>query len=152
MKFKFSLQKVLEHRKVLENVVQKTFQDAAHLLTELQKKHNDMEVQSDDARVRAYTLQSEGGNAGPALSQINDFLKNQKILMQMQLTKIQAQEKVVEETRALLRQAAVDTKVIATFKEKKLEEFKQQVDRDEQKEMDEQSVLRFKHKDAKDEA
>ena len=147
MKFKFTLQKVLEHRKVLENIVQKTFQDAVGVLNDLQNKLNEMETQSDDARVRAFTLQSEGGNAGASLSQINDFLKNHKVLMQMQLSKIQAQEKVVEEKRDLLRQAAVDTKVIATFKEKKFEEFKAKMDSDEQKEMDEQSVLRFKHKE-----
>ena len=105
MKFKFTLQKVLEHRKVLENIVQKTFQDAVGVLTDLQNKLSEMESQSDDARVRAFTLQSEGGNAGASLSQINDFLKNHKVLMQMQLSKIQAQEKVVEEKRDLLRQA-----------------------------------------------
>lgn len=152
MKFKFSLQKVLEHRKVLENIVQKNFQDAVGVLTELQKKIQEMETQSDEARVRAYTLQSDGGNAGPALSQINDFLNNHKLLMQMQLVKIQAQEKVVEEKRDLLRQAAVDTKVIASFKEKKFAEFKKHEESEEQKDMDEQSVLRFKHRDAKDDA
>ncbi|RYZ83226.1 MAG: hypothetical protein EOP04_20385 [Proteobacteria bacterium] len=79
MKFKFGLQKVLEHRKVLENIVQKNFQDSVHILNELQTKLNDMETQSDDARVRAFTLQSEGGNAGAGLSQINDFLKNHNL-------------------------------------------------------------------------
>ncbi|MBC7372151.1 MAG: flagellar export protein FliJ, partial [Bdellovibrionaceae bacterium] len=102
MKFKFTLQKVLEHRKVLENIVQKTFQDAVGVLTDLQNKLSEMESQSDDARVRAFTLQSEGGNAGASLSQINDFLKNHKVLMQMQFSKIQAQEKVVEEKSDLL--------------------------------------------------
>ena len=152
MKFKFNLQKVLEHRKVLENIVQKNFQDAIGILNELQAKLQEMETQSDEARVRAFTLQSEGGNAGAGLSQINDFLKNHKILIQMQVSKIRAQEKIVEEKRDLLRQAAVDTKVIATFKEKKFDEFKKKMDDEEQKEMDEQSVLRFKHKDAKEEA
>src|SRR5437868_12287531 len=123
MKFKFSLQKVLEHRKVLANIAQKDFQDALSALLEMQKKLRHMESQSDDARVNAFQLQRDGGAAGPALEQISDFLNNQKILIEMQNARVAQQEKTVEEKRDLLRQAAVDTKVIATFKEKKFAEF-----------------------------
>jgi flagellar FliJ protein len=150
VKFKFSLQKVLEHRKIKENVVQKDFQDALADLVALENKLREMGEQADEARVRAFNLQSDGGNAGPGLSQINDFLRHQKVLVTMQQIKITQQQKFVEEKRDLLRQAAVDTKVIATFKEKKFEEFRSQVESEEQKEMDEQSVLRFKHKEDDD--
>jgi flagellar FliJ protein len=89
-------------------------------------------------------LQSQGGTQGPALSQINEFQKNQKILIQLQKTKILAQEKVVEGKRELLLQAAVETKTINKFKEKKFNEYREEREADEQKEMDEQNILRFK--------
>lgn len=147
MKFKFPLQKVLEHRKLKENLVQKEFQDALNELMILQNKKKDMESQADEARVKAFQLQETGGTAGPALVQINEFLNHQKTLLLMHQEKIRAQEIIVEEKRELLQRAATETKVIAKFKEKKFEEFREKVDRDEQKEMDEQSVLRFKHRE-----
>jgi flagellar FliJ protein len=149
MKFNFNLQKVLEHRKTKEDIAQKDFQDAVNELQGHQKKLLELEHQSDEARVRAFRVQSDGGNAGPGLVQINDFLRNQKILIQMQHVRVTQQEKVVEEKRELLKQAAVETKVIATFKEKKFEEFKKKIEMDEQKEMDEQSVLRFQTEEKK---
>lgn len=144
MKFKFPLQKVLDHRKVKEDLAQKDFQEAFMVLNDLKAKLTEMENVAHEAHLRMGTLQKKGGTQGPALSQINDFLCNQKILIQMQQVKIFNQEKVVEEKRDLLRQAAVETKVISKFKEKKFEEYKQGLESAEQKEMDEQSILRYK--------
>ena len=48
MKFKFPLQKVLEHRKLKENLAQKDFQDVVVILNEqqavLEKMHQDVPV------------------------------------------------------------------------------------------------------------
>jgi flagellar FliJ protein len=150
MKFKFPLQKVLEHRKLIENQKQKDFQDAMAELVALQKKLGGMEALSDEARVRAFRVQDQGGAAVPTLSQIDEFIKNQKILIERLKVKIQNQEKVVEEKREILRQAAVETKVIVKLKERRLEEFQREADLLEQKEMDEQSVLRYETPDEKE--
>ncbi|HEY8269492.1 MAG TPA: flagellar export protein FliJ [Pseudobdellovibrionaceae bacterium] len=144
MKFKFPLQKVLDHRKIKEDLAQKDFHDVLNELQILQKKLQELEVALHEAHVRSGSLQSQGGTQGPALSQINEFQKNQKILIQLQKTKILAQEKVVEGKRELLLQAAVETKTINKFKEKKFNEYREEREADEQKEMDEQNILRFK--------
>jgi len=143
MKFKFPLQKVLDHRKIKEDLAQKDFQDAMSELQGMQKKLTEMETQIRDAHLRAFRVQDAGGAAGPTLSQVDEFIRSQKVLIQKQRGKITVQEKVVEEKRDLLRQAVVDTKVIDKLKEKRFEEFKKKIDMDEQKEMDEQSILRF---------
>ncbi|WP_413289004.1 flagellar export protein FliJ [Bdellovibrio sp. HCB337] len=145
MKFKFPLQKVLDHRKIKEDLAQKDFQEALMVLTDLKNKLQEMETSIHDAHLRMGLLQKQGGAQGPALTQINDFIKNQKILIQRQIVKIQQQDKVVEDKRELLRQAAIETKIIAKFKEKKFDEYKHERESEEQKEMDEQSILRFKH-------
>lgn len=144
MKFKFPLQKVLDHRKNKEDLAQKDFQEALNDLHILQEKLLEMEGTAHEAHIRSGTLQSQGGMQGPALCQINEFQKNQKILIQMQKTKVLNQEKAVELKRELLRQAAVETKTISKFKEKKFEEYRSGREAEEQKEMDEQSILRFK--------
>lgn len=144
MKFKFPLQKVLDHRKTQENLAQKDFQIAVSDLLELENKLQQMEQAVHDSHDRAGALQNQGGAQGPALSQINEFLRGQKVLMERHKIKIQEQQKVVEEKRELLKKAAVETKIISKFKEKKWEEFRDLEEKEEQKEMDEQSILRYK--------
>ncbi|MGE5087336.1 MAG: flagellar export protein FliJ [Bacillota bacterium] len=144
MKFKFSLQKVLEHRKIKENLAQKDFQDVAVLLNEqqaiLEKMHQDVL----DAQTHAGSLVQMGGNQGPALSQIHEFLKGQKIRIAQQMQKIQEVEKLVESKREILRQAALDYKIMEKMRENKFEEYKAERIAQDQKEMDEQAILRFK--------
>ncbi len=152
MKFKFPLQKVLEHRKINENIAQKDFQDSMAVLAELKEKLVHLEGLADEARIRSFDVQQGGGMAGPSLQQAHSFLQNQKILIEMQNKKIQQQEAIAEEKRSRLLQAAVETKVIAKLKEKKFAEFKHNLDNEEQKEMDEQSVLRFKSAAKREEA
>lgn len=144
MKFKFPLQKVLDHRKTKENLAQKDFQVALNDLTELEKQLQRLEEALHGSHQRAGVLQKQGGSQGPALAQINEFQRGQKVLIQRQQVKIQEQQKVVEEKRELLKQAAVETKIISKFKEKKLTEFKEAEEKEEQKQMDEQSILRYK--------
>lgn len=144
MKFKFPLQKVLDHRKTKENLAQKDFQLAMNDLVELEEQLQRMEEAVHSSHQRAGSLQNQGGAQGPALSQINEFQRGQKVLIQRQQQKIEAQQKVVEEKRELLKQAAVETKIISKFKEKKFEEYRETREKEEQKEMDEQSILRYK--------
>lgn len=144
MKFKFPLQKVLDHRKTKENMAQKDFQDAMNDLLALERQQQQMEEALHGSHLRAGSLASAGGSQGPALSQINEFQRGQKVLIARMQVKIQEQQKVVEEKRELLKQAAIETKIIAKFKEKKFDEFRETQEKEEQKEMDEQSILRYK--------
>jgi flagellar FliJ protein len=144
MKFKFPLQKVLDHRKTKENLAQKDFQLAMNDLVELENQLQRLEEALHGSHQRAGSLHREGGAQGAALSQINEFQRGQKVLIQRQHGKIQEQQKVVEEKRELLKQAAVETKIISKFKEKKLTEFREAEEKEEQKQMDEQSILRYK--------
>lgn len=144
MKFKFPLQKVLEHRKIVENLAQKVFQDAVAAFHEEQKKLQDMEDKLSNAHIQAGQYATKGGTPGPALTQIHEFQKGQEVLIQRQKQKVQEAEKLVEEKREILRQAALDYKIMDKMKENKFEEYRLERLSKEQKEMDEQSILRFK--------
>ncbi|MNL46044.1 flagellar biosynthesis chaperone [compost metagenome] len=144
MKFKFPLQKVLEHRKIVENLAQKDFQEVQMLLNTENEKLTKMEQDMHEAQITAGALSSEGGNQGPALSQIHEFLRGQRIRITTQRFRIAEVEKLVEAKRDILRQAAVDYKIIEKMRENKFEEYRQGRLIEDQKEMDEQAILRFK--------
>jgi flagellar FliJ protein len=144
MKFKFPLQKVLEHRKTLEDVAQRDFQEVFHDLKKMLIRLDEMDALMKQAHIQAYEIQMEGGTQGPALNQINDFIRNHKLMIVDQKNRITQQEDLVEQKRELLQAAAVETKIIDKFKEKKFGEFKKHLEDEDQKEMDEQSILRFK--------
>lgn len=144
MKFKFPLQKVLEHRKLRENLVQKDFQDAQALLQEQLNKLEKMNQQVTEAYERSGILAKQGGAQGPALMEIHEFLKGQRQRIQFQEQKVQEFEKLVEAKREILRQAAMDYKIMEKMRENKFEAYRQERIATEQKENDEQSILRFK--------
>lgn len=144
MKFKFSLQKVLEHRKVVEDLAQKSFQEAVTRFNEQVVLLDQMINAKSAAHQSAGTLTSQGGTQGPALSQIHEFLRGQEIRIQRQRQYVEEAEKLVEEKREVLRQAALEYKIMEKMREKKFEDYKQDRLAREQKEMDEQNILRFK--------
>ncbi|WP_374080515.1 hypothetical protein [Bdellovibrio bacteriovorus] len=62
MKFKFPLQKVLEHRKIKENLAQKDFQEAMMLLNEENDRLAQMEQHKTGAHMQAGAFASQGGD------------------------------------------------------------------------------------------
>lgn len=135
---------MLEHRQVLEDLAQRDFREAEaehRLQIEILEK---MKEELHRARVRAGEVQVGGGGTAPeALKQIHSFTVLQDRRIQGQETKVQEAEKLVEAKREILRQKAVDTKILERLKEKKRAEFLKDQAAKEQKEMDELSVLRF---------
>ncbi len=144
MKFKFPLQKVLEHRKIHENIVKKDFQEAQAVLDHAQAQLDKMNQDVHDSHNRAGQLSQAGGAQGPALVQIHEFLRGQKVRIQFQEKKVQEIEKLVEDKREILRQAAQEYKIIEKMRENKFQEYRRERLAEEQKENDEQSILRFK--------
>lgn len=144
MKFKFSLEKVLAHRKVVENLAQKDFQEALANYSQEEKKLHSMENQISVAHTRVDSLVKQGGHPGPALVQIDEFIKGQKVLIEIQKEKLQSLEKLVEDKREILRQAALDYKIMEKMRENKFAEYRETRLKNDQKEMDEQAILRFK--------
>ncbi len=150
MKFKFPLQTVVRHRKIKEDLAQKDFLEAqAELNKELQNLKF-LEEQLHQAHVQAHNLEVAGGMQGPALSQIHEFKKGQVLRIERQKMRISEVEKWVEERREILRQAALEYKIIEKLREKKFEEYKLERISKEQKEADEQSILRFRKNAEKD--
>lgn len=143
-KFKFPLQAALKQKKIREDVFQKHYQDCLAELHAREQRLVDLINLEKDARLRASQIEIRGGvEASASLKQIHDFIVLNLRRINKQKELIQEQQKLVEVKREILRQAAIEHKIMIRLKEKKFEEFKYEQDKLEQKELDEISVLRF---------
>lgn len=143
MKFKFGLQKVLDHRKIKEDIAKKEYQEVIFQFQNEQTKLNDMHQQIIDARNEASRKINEGGTQGLYVLQIYEFIKGQDLRIERQTTKVKELEKLVELKQEILRRSAMDVKIIEKLKEKKKNEYLFEMNMREQKEVDELNVLRF---------
>ena len=144
MKYKFKLEKVLRHRQILEDLAQKDFQEVQaewnHQIQLLENLRNE----KSEARKRAFNSQSQtGGQVLESLKQIHDFIQLQDIRIEKQIKVIAECEKLVEARREILRQKAMDTKIIKKLEEKKKLQFLEEERINEQKELDDNSSMRF---------
>lgn len=141
-RFKFSLERLLRHRKNLEQIAQSELLVVqAELAREVEKLQN-LEDEKMQARLRTQLVLSEGGSASAGLDQINDFLSLQDIRIERQKKVIQEVESRVEKYFENLRQKALDSKIVERLKEKKHLEFEADRKKAEQKQLDDLTTLR----------
>jgi flagellar protein FliJ len=153
MKFNFRMQKVLEHRKVQEDLAKTDFQLAvARLNSEVEMLQNLID-QKKKARIKTFEL--ETGSDVPnslrngILEESSRFQKLQDVRIENQKLVIAEWEKEVESKREILKTKAIEYKIIEKVKEKKKQQFVEEANKSEQKENDEISILRFSSRNKK---
>lgn len=144
MKFNFKLEKILQHRKTLEEIAQRDFQQAEFELRQEVQKLEEFHQSILTARDDAFRLQSQGGRPSPGLVQVDGFIKGQDIRIQRQKEKIKECESLVENLREILRQKAIDYKIMEELRKKKLEIYKEERRDKEQKQVDDLNIMRFR--------
>jgi flagellar FliJ protein len=150
MKFKFPLEKVMQHRKMLEDLAQRDFQEAQNHLVEQQEKLRQMQSAAEEARSGAFRRQTEGGKASSALIQVDEFLKGQDIRIERQRERIKKCESLVENLREILREKAIEYKIIEELRDRRFQEFKIERRKIEQKRTDDLNLMRFRKEDSKE--
>ena len=147
MKFRFPLQKVMQHRKVLEDLAQTDFQVALAALNLEIDKLAQMDDAVIQAREAAFNKQAAGGKASASLTQVHEFLKGQDIRRERQKEKIKECESLVEKLREILREKAIDYKIMEELKERKKSEWKVQQRKAEQKQADDMTIMRYRREE-----
>lgn len=143
MKFKFSLEKVLNHRKIIADVAQKDFLEAQSLLNaEIDRRDQMIELKNVSTQQRDLKIQTSQ-DWSSTVGQINEFLTGQDFRIKQQNLRLLELEKLVESRREILRHAMIEVKIIEKLKSKKQEAFNAKAKKDEQAELDELTVLRF---------
>lgn len=148
MKFKFNLERVLDHRKVIEDLAQVDFQSAMYDLTQAEATLQNMRKEIVNSRENAFEVQIGGRESAPArLQQVEFFIKGQLLRIKNQEAKIQNLQNIVESKREILRSRATERKILERLKANKQEEFNLEASRQEQIEADEMNLMRLRLKE-----
>lgn len=148
MKFRFRLQKVLEHRKRLEDEAKRKYFEAVARTQEAKDKLEAMYKAIDVSRNRAHQMlsgtQSSGGGHELILSlQDTDlFIRGQNIRIEQQRLVVRECKQAEEIEQDQLIQAAKDRQTLEKLREKKLQEFREGIERKEAAEVDDLNILR----------
>lgn len=146
MKFKFRLQKVLEHRQRLEDEAKRNYFEAQSKTKSALNKLESLYAAIDEVRARANKLQSAGGGSQTILSlQDTDlFIRGQKLRIESQRKIVREFKQREEQEQEVLIARAMDRKALEKLKEKQLQEFRAEMDRQEASEADDMNVIRYK--------
>jgi flagellar protein FliJ len=144
MKFEFSLESLLDHRRRVEDVAQKDWAEAQAKVDQAVAKLNEFYDQVDEARQRTASLENQGGAQAGALISNSEFIGGQKYRIEAQRHVIRGLKAEAERLQDILIEAAKETKTLEKLRERQLEEFKIKRRKLEAKELDELIVTRFK--------
>lgn len=146
MKFKFRLQKVLEHRIRLEDEAKRSYFAAQSKTKEALDKLESLYAAIDDVRLLANKLQSAGGGSQTifSLQDTDLFIRGQKLRIESQRKVVREFKQVEEQEQEVLLARAMDRKILEKLKEKQLQEFRTEMDRKDTAEADDMNVIRYK--------
>jgi flagellar FliJ protein len=150
-KFNFPLQKVLQHRKIQENLAQAEFLQAQAELNDLIERLQSLENSKTEARHLRHKNEVEGIQPIGSLVQVHDFLQGQDLRIKKTKEEISLKETVVENLREILRNKVVEHKIIESFKEKKKQQFRQEYKKHSQKLVDDITLMRFEREQSEEE-
>lgn len=145
MAFVFRLQKVLEHRLRLETEAKRHYMEAqAKTVKALQDLEN-LYVAIDLARARGHELQTGTPNSqiAPNLQNVDSFINGQKIRIERQRVVIRELKGEEEQLQDVLIQAARERKTLEKLRERHLQEYRAEVARREQAEIDDNATMRY---------
>jgi flagellar protein FliJ len=138
VKFKFSLEKVLQHRKNLEDEARRNFLLAQAQTVAAVQKQRRMYEAIDKGREFAK------GQSIATLRSTEEFVVGQKIRIAQQRDQVRKLKEHEERLQDLLVLASQERKTLEKLKEKKLLEFKELAERRERAELDDMTIMRSK--------
>ncbi len=144
MKFKFKLETVKKHRKILKDLAQKEFEIARIAVDQKLAQINMMYEAIDNARVMADEMHGEENVKSAPFLQIEDFILGQNVRIQVARLEVRELMAVLEEKQEILLEKVKDHKVLEKLEEKKFGEFKKELNRKQQVQADDMSIMRFR--------
>ncbi|CAN5462119.1 hypothetical protein BH10BDE1_BH10BDE1_08190 [soil metagenome] len=145
MAFVFRLQKVLEHRRRLEDEAKRAYIEAQAKTVQSLKDLEKLYVAIDLARTRGHELVTgaENRQTTPTLQNVDVFINGQKIRIDRQRAVIRDFKAEEERLQDLLIQAARERKTLEKLRERHLEEYRVEMARREQAEVDDITTMRY---------
>lgn len=143
MKFKFSLDAVLKHRKRLEEVAQREFAEAQAAVDDCLRKIEAMYKRSDEVREEVLVAQKSGKSSSvESIREMELFLAGQKIRIETLRQHARELLQIAEQKQEALIQAAQDKKSLEKMKDKRKAEWEAWIRQIESKELDDMTTVR----------
>lgn len=149
MKFEFSFETLLDHRRKLEDAARREWTEAQAKVDKAKKELDELYGQIDSARERVATLEKTGGAQAGSLVSISEFISGQNVRIEKHRYMMRDLITDAEQKRDVMVEAAKETKTLQKLKEKKKAEYKAKQKKRELKEVDELIVTRFKSQEEK---
>ncbi len=140
--YRFSLEPVLRHRKIIEEELQKEMAVLKRRLISEQAALLDLE-KTKSRCLRELQEKQVRGIRAPEISLYSDFIGRVTIQMESQQKKVLGLENTVHKKREKLVKAMKDRKMVDQLKKNRLMVFEKNERRKEQKWIDEVAVMRF---------
>ncbi len=143
MKFKFSLEKVLNHRNLQVDLAKRYFIQAQNNLSAAEQIRDNMILEKEKNIAHRSEIVRTQNHWQDQVQQINLYLSGQDLRIARQNESLKKLEKEVESYREILLKAQTEAKMMERLKEKKKEEFLKAFYDNESKELDEIATLRY---------
>jgi flagellar export protein FliJ len=144
MKFKFKLEAVKKHRKILKDLAQKDFELARLAVDQKLAQINMMYDAIDNARLMADEMHSAENVKSAPFLQIEDFILGQTVRIQLARVEVRGLMAVMEDKQEILVEKAKEHKALEKLEDKKFAEFKKEVSKKQQIVADDMSIMRFR--------
>lgn len=141
MKFIFSLESVLKHRRRLEDQAKREYLEAKHAVDTLLGEINEMYLRIDQTR-EAIHQETLGHSTAPRLEFLSAFIEGQKVKIETARKKARELLAIAEEKQELLIHAQKEKKVLEKLKDRRWLEFKKDRRHREIKQLDEIVTMR----------
>lgn len=142
MKFKFTYEKILAHRKTARDIAARDYSEIRHLFDKANNELNEMYKSIEEAWFIAGKLKAAGGYNIDQLNSIDSFIKGQTVKTDIKKIELRNLKMTLEQKQEVLNKAAQEHKIFEKLKEKMKEKFKKQLQRHELKMTDELVVMR----------
>ncbi len=124
MSFRFRLEKVLKHRKTIEEIAKKEFLNAQSELRAAESVLQNYYQQIEKAQQDRHILVVQGDSPGEQLCQISNYIKGSEIKIERQKDVVRSNLAIVEEKKLALQEAATEYKMIEKLRDRQQEEYR----------------------------
>lgn len=144
MSFRFVYQKLLQHRKTLEDIAQRDVAEANANLMKCRQELDALYKSIDDSRTEAMSIAKAGGSFGAELSGMDQFIMGQNLRIQKKRLELRELQRVEEELMAVLVEKSQEKKVLEKLREKRMLQHRKIQKKREAKALDDISTMKRK--------
>ena len=145
MGFKFRLESLLKLRKRKEESAQIEYILARKAVDNSSDKINKMYSEIDHSRIEIFNHQNSNGQHKEMILHLESYIEGLKTKIELERNVLRQLIMEAEEKQFLLSEASKEFKILDKLKEKKLNQYKEEILKKESSEIDELVVLRFKN-------